>query len=193
MTNGAPGMQRLPAAMLESMAAFPATACNSESSARFAALINEQPAARTQPNAILSQEGFDQRTQPAEQAIAPPYFMHRAISAQVGEAPAPQTIANNDIADLLQRLCSAVYVGEESSPVSSRMMLALDAALPGAAVEFIRDGAFLQIRLLARNDSTFRLMSTRRDSLHATVADATRLNVTVEVVRDEGVSDGSAY
>ena len=202
MMNGAPGMHPL-AAATPGRTAAPASdaqagAQNSDSAsgARFAALINESPREVSPPSvsAGFPERGADKELRhKAPEATALPYFAYSAAAPVLANAaPATAAPASDDVSELLQRLCSAIYVGEQSSVASSRMVLALDAALPGASVEFIREGAFLQVRLHARNDTTFRLMSTQRDSLHAALGDVTRLNVTVDVIRDEGALDGRA-
>jgi hypothetical protein len=172
-----------------------ASSSDPASGARFAALINESP--RDVPAPAVStnfpERGADRDVRhKAPEAMAFPYFAYHAAPAATDVAPVATAPTSDEITDLLQRVCSAIYVGEESSVTSARIVLALDTALPGATVEFIREGAFLQVRLHARNDTTFRLMSNQRDSLHAALGNATRLNVTVDVIRDEGAPDGRA-
>ena len=98
----------------------------------------------------------------------------------------------NEIAELLRQFCSALFVGDGATANGQRVWLALDSALPGAAAEFIRDGATLRVNLHARNAATLRTMTAQRDSLHRLLADATELSVQVAVIDDEGMSDGSA-
>ena len=199
MMNGAPGMQPLAAATPgRSVADTQAGTTTSDptSGARFAALVNESPRDVSSPgvSAGFPERGADKEFRhKAPEATVLPYFAYStAAPVLASEAPVAAAPASDDVSELLQRLCSAIYVGEQSSVAGSRMVLALDAALPGASVEFIREGAFLQVRLRARNDTTFRLMSTQRDSLHTALGDVTRLNVTVDVIRDEGAPDGRA-
>jgi hypothetical protein len=96
-----------------------------------------------------------------------------------------------EMTGLLQRYCSDLYVESTSSERGSRMLVMLDAALPGAAAELVREGAFLRVRLHAWNDAAFRVMSAQRHSLNVALGDATPLNVVVEVVREER-HDGNA-
>jgi hypothetical protein len=76
--------------------------------------------------------------------------------------------AKTELADMLERLCSAMYVGERSSN-RDRVIVALDHVIPGAAAEIVRDGMHLTIRLHARTDASHRIMSSRRDDGHRRV------------------------
>jgi hypothetical protein len=44
-------------------------------------------------------------------------------------------------------------------------VLALDHVLPGAAAEIVREGVHLSIRLHARTEHSYRLMSSQREAL----------------------------
>ena len=147
--------------------------------ARFEGLLNESEHAVALPRAPLARPDL------ASALLA----MTQYAQATPLQAPPASTSAAK-FAELLQSACSALYVDEQSSSASSHMLLALDAALPGAAVEFVRDGVFLRVRLHARNDTAFRLMSANCDSLQTVLGDVTHLNISVDVIRDEGASHG---
>lgn len=59
-------------------------------------------------------------------------------------APAERTVS-----ELITQLCNALYV--ESTHAPGRIVLGFDDVLPIATAEFIRDGARLRLRLLARD------------------------------------------
>ena len=93
-----------------------------------------------------------------------------------------------ELTALLERVCSAMYVSERSV-ASQRIVLALDHALPGAAAEIVREGVHLTIRLHARTDSSYRLMSLQREALSRTLGSDRRNNVDVIVVRAANAHD----
>jgi hypothetical protein len=88
---------------------------------------------------------------------------------------------------LLQQLCSGVYIAAETSANGSRMLLALDAALPAASVELVRESTYLRVRLQARDDASLRSMAAQRDALQTALGDATHLQVSVEIVGQEEI------
>ncbi|MBM0106892.1 hypothetical protein JM946_19325 [Steroidobacter sp. S1-65] len=72
---------------------------------------------------------------------------------------------------------------------ASRFIVSLDHAIVGgASAEFIRDGAFLHVRLLARNDAAYRSMWTHRAELEERLGASTGLVARVEII--EGYGDG---
>ncbi|HEY5808983.1 MAG TPA: type III secretion HpaP family protein, partial [Povalibacter sp.] len=85
---------------------------------------------------------------------------------------------------LLQSLCANLYVGQDAA--GSRMMLALDATLPATAVELIREGAYLRVRLHARDDRSMRLLCSSEDALTRELSASSQLGVHVEIVRGTG-------
>lgn len=87
-----------------------------------------------------------------------------------------------ELTALLERVCSAMYVSEKSV-ANQRVVLGLDHVLPGAAAELLREGAHLTIRLHARTDSSYRLMSQQREALFRALGGDRRLHVDVVVVR----------
>jgi hypothetical protein len=110
-------------------------------------------------------------------------------SAMVNSAPsqsaALSTLADNHLQTLLQQLCSGMYLTSQVSASGSRMLLALDATLPAAAVEFVRDSDYLRVRLHARDDASLRSMSAQREVLQTSLGDATDLRVAVEIIRQD--------
>src|SRR5690349_7309682 len=110
-----------------------------------------------------------------------------AMSIDPASAPsdAPPVAARTEIVELLEQMCSNLYVSGASETRESRILLAMDAALAGAAVELVRDGAFLKARLHARNEVALQLMLSQREQLHAVLEQASQLYVSVDVVEDE--------
>ena len=102
-------------------------------------------------------------------------------------------VARTEIVELLEQMCSNLYVSGTAESRESRILLLMDAALSGAAVELIRDGAFLKARLHARNETALQLMSAQRAQLHAVLEQASQLYVSVDVVEDESSGHGRAY
>jgi hypothetical protein len=103
----------------------------------------------------------------------------------------PPPVATAILRELAPHLCSAAYVASSSSKDHSHLLIALDGAIAGASAEFVRAGAFLQVRLHARSDAAYRLMSAQRAALSSAVAAVTPLSVSVEVVYDTGEDHGS--
>lgn len=93
---------------------------------------------------------------------------------------------------MLERMCSALYVGEKS-PGSQRLVMVLDHVLPGAAAEILREGVHLSIRLHARTEASFRSMSAERDALVRALSGEGGRRVDVSVVHgnhDKTFGDG---
>jgi hypothetical protein len=128
---------------------------------------------------------------PSESAAQFLALLAHANTTEPSAPPPPPQQTSEELPRLLQQLCSGLYADAEPSANNSRVVLNLDAALPGAAAELVRDGAFLRVRLRAGNDSALRLMSAQRESLAAALGDATPLNVEVEVLQNERHDDGT--
>lgn len=101
--------------------------------------------------------------------------------------PRPQS--HDQVTTLLQRVCSAMYVGDSPHGSQQRVMLALDGALPGVTAQIVREGSVVSIRLRAGNEAAYRLMSLQRDALIRAVEGCGARQVVVEVTAGEG--DGS--
>lgn len=76
----------------------------------------------------------------------------------------PKAEANAELTALLERACSAMYVGDKSAS-GQRVVLSLDPVLAGATAEIVRDGAHLRIKLFARTDAAYQSMSAQRYTL----------------------------
>lgn len=115
----------------------------------------------------------------------PLHMLLNGAQARLAAAPKAQASAkseaNADLAALLERACSAMYVNDRSS-TEQRVVLSLDPVLAGAAAEIVRNGTSLRIKLLARNENAYRTMSEQRSSLMRVLPDADDRHVEVEVV-----------
>ncbi|HKE93843.1 MAG TPA: hypothetical protein VKB34_06020 [Povalibacter sp.] len=94
--------------------------------------------------------------------------------------PSPEPDTATSLAPLLQSLCPTVFVGQNAT--DTRMLITLDGSSAAAAVELVREGARLRVRLHARDDRALRLMVSGTDALNDALAAATSLSVHVEVV-----------
>ncbi len=134
----------------------------------------------------------DRQTNSPDVLPASSQMLQNTYSGASTHAPAEaeaHTPQSDELSQLLQKLCSDVYVSSGDVAGKSRMYMALDSALPGAAVEFVRDGAFMYVRLHATNETAFRTMSLQRDALQDVLKKSTNLNVSVEVIQRDGQSD----
>jgi hypothetical protein len=105
-----------------------------------------------------------------------------------GPAPADPAISTQatDTARLIEQATS-VMLGRATRVDECRFIVSLDHAIVGgASAEFIRDGAFLQVRLHARNDAAYRTMWTHRADLEERLAASTGLTTRVEIVEVQG-------
>jgi hypothetical protein len=92
----------------------------------------------------------------------------------------------SDTTRLIEQATS-VMLGRATRVDECRFIVSLDHAfVGGASAEFIRDGAFLQVRLHARNDAAYRTMWTHRADLEERLAASTGLNTRVEIVEVHG-------
>ena len=106
-----------------------------------------------------------------------------------GGAPAPtQTPAKNEasseLATLLQRACSAMYVGERSA-TDQRVILSLDPVLAGASAEIVRSGSSLRIKLLAQTPDAYQAMSAQLGGLIRLVPDREDWQVDLQVIEPD--------
>ncbi len=107
--------------------------------------------------------------------------------AAVATEPAAAT-ATADMARLIEQATS-VMVERASRADASRFIVSLDHAIVGgASAEFVRDGAFLHVRLLPRSDAAYRSMWTHRAELQERLQASTGLVTRVEIL--EGYGDG---
>lgn len=123
--------------------------------------------------------------EPDSVAIPGAVWSPLAIAAQSRSMFAAQSAPGGELAQMLERMCSGLYVGEKSV-ASQRVLMALDHVLPGAAAEIVREGVHLAIRLHARNEHSYLAMSAQREALvRALNGDGDR-RVDVTVVRGNG-------
>lgn len=156
-------------------------------------------AGRTVPAAaVTSVDRFQRLLEGADESAATPF---QNVNAWTGAAAfqalqplvtTPLPAATTVLRELAPHLCSAAYVARGSSRDHSHLLVALDGAIAGVSAEFVRAGAFLQVRLHARSESAYRLMSAQRAALSSAVAAVTPLSVSVEVVYDTGEDHGGA-
>lgn len=107
---------------------------------------------------------FESPPEPLYAALAGGVWQRSAIATPAVAPAPPPTQANGELTAMLERVCSAMYVGDKSV-TTQRVVLALDHVLPGAAAEIVREGVHLSIRLHARTEHSYRLMSSQREAL----------------------------
>jgi hypothetical protein len=93
---------------------------------------------------------------------------------------------------MLERMCSALYVGEKSVG-TQRVVMALDHVLPGAAAEIVREGVHLSIRLHARTEEAYRSMASQRDALIRALNGDGEGRIDVSVVHGDEKSLGDGH
>jgi hypothetical protein len=103
-----------------------------------------------------------------------------------------RTATNAELTQMLERMCSALYVGEQSVG-TQRVVMALDHVLPGAAAEIVREGVHLSIRLHARTEESFRSMSSQRDALMRALSSNGERRVEVSVVHGDEKGFGNGH
>jgi hypothetical protein len=115
-----------------------------------------------------------------------------AFATESRATPAPSSASSGELTQMLERMCSALYVGEKSVGIQ-RVVMALDHVLPGAAAEIVREGVHLSIRLRARNEESFRSMSLQRDALVGCLSSCGDRRVEVSVIHDDEQSLGDSH
>jgi hypothetical protein len=135
-------------------------------------------------------------SEPQRPFIAPWNLMSAAPMPlnEVPNGPPFQHSSDPELASLLERFSSQVYVAEGSRTSQPRVFLTLQGESPGAsaAAEVIREGAFLRVRLRAGTAATYERMQSRLELLRTALAEQGRSNVIVEVVREQGAGGGGA-
>lgn len=96
----------------------------------------------------------------------------------------PRTATTGELTQMLERMCSALYVGEQSVG-TQRVVMALDHVLPGAAAELVREGVHLSVRLHARTDESYRSMALQRDALTRALSSNGARRVVVSIVHND--------
>lgn len=114
--------------------------------------------------------------------------LHYALPLNQTAAQPGMTASSEEAVRLIEQATSVLM--ERAARVdASRFIVSLDHAIVGgASAEFIRDGAFLHVRLLARNDAAYRSMWTHRAELEERLGTSTGLVTRVEII--EGYGDG---
>ena len=104
---------------------------------------------------------------------------------------ASRPASGGELTQMLERMCSALYVGEHSVG-TQRVVMALDHVLPGAAAEIVREGVHISIRLHARTEESYRSMASQRDALMRALSSNGERRVEVSVVHgnDKSLGDG---
>lgn len=124
------------------------------------------------------------RIDPAEVAISNSVWSQFATPMQSRETTAARGAPTDDLTQMLERMCSALYVGDKSVD-TQRLVMALDHVLPGAAAEIVREGVHLSIRLHARTEESYRSMSSQRDALIRALSSDGDRRVDVSVVHGD--------
>jgi hypothetical protein len=128
---------------------------------------------------------------PTEVAISNSVWSQLAVATHA-RAAAPRGASGAELMQMLERMCSALYVGEKSVG-TQRVVMALDHALPGAAAEIVRVGVHLSIRLHARTEESYRSMSAQRETLIRALNGGGERRIEVTVVHGDakGFGDGN--
>jgi hypothetical protein len=115
----------------------------------------------------------------------------RGVASDTVKEHAPRARVD-DLTQMLERMCSALYVGEKSVG-TQRLVMALDHVLPGAAAEIVREGVHLSIRLHARTEESYRSMSLQRDALIRALSSDGDRRVDVSVVHGDEQGRGERH
>ena len=147
-----------------------------ESIARFnRLLLGHEPtpnARKFERDTVISSETY---------AGAAQVHYHRAATLTADAADSHAS----DRADAGRLVEQATQVLIEAAPRAeqARVVVTLDHVLPScASAEFVRDGAFLQLRLHAHSESALRAMWTHREALAAQLAASTGLTARIEII-----------
>jgi hypothetical protein len=105
-------------------------------------------------------------------------------------APGPTTGGDTAEAARLIEQATSVLLERATRSDACRVIVSLDHAIAGgASAEFVRDGAFLYVRLHARTEASYRSMWTHRAELQERLAASSGLQTRVEILEVHG--DGS--
>lgn len=124
------------------------------------------------------------RIDPSEVAISGAVSSQFTFATQARGVAASRAASSGELTQMLERMCSALYVGEQSAS-TQRVVMALDHVLPGAAAEIVREGVHLSIRLHARSEDSYRSMVAQRDALMRALSGDGERHVEVSVVQGE--------
>jgi hypothetical protein len=128
---------------------------------------------------------------PAEVAISNSVVLQFAGATHAHANAGLRTASSAELTQMLERMCSALYVGEKSVG-TQRVVMTLDHVLPGAAAEIVRDGVHLSIRLHARSEESYRSMMSQRDALTRALSGTGDRRVDVSIVHgdEQALGDG---
>lgn len=127
---------------------------------------------------------------PAQLVPSSPVWSQFAIATRA-LAP-PVRMSGGELTQMLERMCSALYVGEKSVG-TQRVVMGLDHVLPGAAAEIVREGVHLSIRLHARSEEAYRAMTSQREALMQALNGDGDRRVDVSVVHGDEKSFGDGH
>jgi hypothetical protein len=138
-----------------------------------------------------SQKTTRAHVEPTEIAISSSTWSQYAVATQARATAVPRGPGGAELTQMLERMCSALYVGDKSVG-TQRVVMALDHVMPGAAAEIVREGVHLSIRLHARSEESYRSMSSQRDALIRALNSSGESRVEVTVVQgdEKGLGDG---
>ena len=115
-----------------------------------------------------------------------------AIATQARAMATPARASGGELTQMLERMCSALYVGEKSVG-TQRVVMGLDHVLPGAAAEIVREGVHLSIRLHARSEEAYRSMTSQREALMRALNGEGDRRVDVSVVYGDEKAFGESH
>jgi hypothetical protein len=129
---------------------------------------------------------------PTQVVSSSPAWSQFALATRARAMATPAKASTGELTQMLERMCSALYVGEKSVG-TQRVVMGLDHVLPGAAAEIVREGVHLSIRLHARTEESYRSMTSQREALmRALNVDGDR-RVDVSVVRGDENDFGAGH
>jgi hypothetical protein len=129
---------------------------------------------------------------PTEVAISGPVLPQFTVATQARAMVASRPVSGSELTQMLERMCSALYVGEQSAG-TQRVVMALDHVLPGAAAEIVREGVHLSIRLHARTEESYRSMASQRDALMRALSVNGERRVEVSIVHGDNKDPGDGH
>jgi hypothetical protein len=129
---------------------------------------------------------------PTGVAISGSVWSQFAVATQERAMAASHTASSGELTQMLERMCSALYVGEQSVG-TQRVVMALDHVLPGAAAEIVREGVHISIRLHARSEESYRSMASQRDALMRALSVNGDRRVEVSVIQGDERSLGDSH
>jgi hypothetical protein len=155
---------------------------------RFAALLaDERP---PNPRQLAREMQLSDSLRMAD-SVVPSHASHPMLPAMLVESAPSSAPASppSQLPALLRDWCKHLYV--DSATLPSRVMLALDGALPLAAAEFIREGAYIRLRLHGRDDADRRFLASQTASLRTQLEATGSLEFSIEVASEDDTVRGA--